>query len=128
MNPEPVNARLNGRWNQIVPLLAVLAPGLALVPVIWAFSPETGKIIASAWMINLVVFIPPWLVLAAFPNWRSPLVVLVFSVFRLVSLPMAVFVAKNQLEEISPILLGWTLGLYVLNLISITVMESRIRS
>jgi hypothetical protein len=78
-------------------------------------------------MINLVVFCPPWLVLSALPNWRSPLVVLMFSVFRLVCLPMAVFVAKNQLEEISPTLLGWTLGLYVLNLISITVMESRTR-
>ena len=118
----------NGRSNQIVPFLAVLAPGITLAPAVWGFSPVTGKQITAAWLINLVVFIPSWLVLTAFPRWRSPSIILMFSGFRLTCLPVVLFFVKKQSEEIDPTLLGWTLGLYVLNLISITVMESRIRS
>jgi len=116
------------RVNHFAPVLAILMPGFTLVPAVWTVSPTLGMWIGLAWLINLTVFIPPWLILAIIPRLRSAPVILMLSAFRLVCLPMVLFAVKNRLEGIAPALLGWTLALYVLNLISMTVMESRIRS
>lgn len=114
--------------NHFLPILIILAPGFTLVPATCTVSSTIAIWIGLAWLINLTVFIPPWLVIATIPRLRSAPVILLLSGFRLVCLPMVLFAVKNQMEEIAPPLLGWTLGLYVLNLISMTVMESRIRA
>lgn len=122
MTPEKRRATL------ISPILAILGPGITVTPAIWLFSPVLGMRIGLAWLINFMVFMPPWLILATIPRLRSVSVVLMFSGFRLVCLPMVLFAVKNRYGEIDPSLLGWTLALYVLNLISMTAIESRIRA
>lgn len=113
---------------RIGPVLSIMTPGITLLPLIWCVAPELANAIGGAWLINLVVFMPPWLLLTRFPGLRSATVVLALSGFRLICLPLLLFALKNTAEELNPALLGWTLGLYVLNLISMTVMESRIRT
>lgn len=112
---------------RMTPILVILLPGALIFPSIWFFAPQLAGTIDLAWLINLVVFIPPWLLLTLLPGLRSAPVVLAISGLRLVCLPMLLLALKNGTQELAPALLGWTLGLYLLNMTTMTVMESRIR-
>lgn len=118
----------NPRWGRAAPVLVLLAPGAVLGPACWLAPPDLAHAVAVAWLANLAVFLPPWVLLEIIPRLRSPTVVLAFSWLRLAILPLLLLAIRQGGIEMDRVLLGWTLGLYVLNLTSMTVVESRARA
>lgn len=129
MIPDHTKATTRHPQNRISPFWQFL-PGLIITLLASFFCACYGleteiPPILSSWMLTTPIFAGPVLLMFLFPEWQHPIVFLALSGMRLVMLPLLLFLLKNSHDGLDPHVLGWTIGLYIINLIGMILLEMR---
>jgi hypothetical protein len=78
----------------------------------------------TGWVITTPIFAVPWVLLKIMPQLHHPVVLLSLSGIRLTLLPLLLLMVKKSLNGPDPQVLGWTVGLYILNLTGMVMLEA----
>lgn len=125
--PETSALAPDGKWlsKSMLALGAIVGPGLVGASTTLLLLPEKFSAVLTGWLAASSVFAVPMLARLVLPSLGHPVSVLAISGLRLVSLPLILLCLKRPDENLDPFLLGWTLSLYVLNLVFVTMIESK---
>ena len=77
----------------------------------------------TGWVITTPIFAVPWVLLKIMPQLHHPVVLLSLSGLRLTLLPLLLLLLKKSPGGSDPHVLGWTVSLYILNLIGMILLE-----
>lgn len=78
----------------------------------------------TGWVITTPIFAVPWVLLKMVPRLHHPVVLLALSGLRLMLLPLLLLLLKKSPNGPDPQVLGWTVGLYILNLTGMIMLEA----